>query len=189
MGIILVIVLIILAFLFIPFHLNLGLSNKEKSYHGNFRVRWIGITIYKSPIPPKKKKEKKEKKVKPKKEKWDMERIQKVIKLIYEALPHLERILYSFLRSIKLEDLSISLNFGMESPADTAIITGYIWAFIASTKYLLPMNISVTPNFDKRVIEGSLDLKLRITLVRITLELLRAITKKPVRSLVNEMRG
>jgi hypothetical protein len=184
-------VLIILAFLLIPFHISLFLSKKNNSVKGNFKLKCIGLTIYKSPIPPKEKKEKKKEKKKKKDKDWDLERIEKVLNLIFDSWPHFYRILTSIMRSIHIEKLSVSLIFGLESPADTAIVTGYIWAFLESTRYLIPipLNISINPDLDKKIMDGTLDFELKIRFIRIATEILRAFTKKPVRSLLWEMRG
>ncbi|HMK53322.1 MAG TPA: DUF2953 domain-containing protein [Methanobacteriaceae archaeon] len=181
--------LIILSLLLIPFHISLWLSKTGKSIHGTFKLRWLGLTIFKRQIPsPKPSSDKKEKDEK-KKQEWTLDRIKKTLNLLYGALPHLKRILWALFYSTKIEKLSFNLNLGLESPADTAIVTGYIWAFTESTRYFIPMEIFVTPDFQNQVMDGSFNLKLKLKLLKITTELIRAITKKPVRSLFNELRG
>ncbi|MEG3225285.1 MAG: hypothetical protein BME94_07165 [Methanobacteriales archaeon Met13] len=190
LGIIIVIVLIILSFLLIPFHISLWLSKTGKSLQGDFKLRWLGLTIFKRKIPSvKSPSHKKEDKDEVKKQKWDIERIKKTVRLGGDAWPHLKRILQALLNSMKLEKLSLDLNLGLESPADTAVVTGYIWAFTESTRYLIPADISVTPDFQNQIMDGSFNIDIKMKLLRITLNLIRAITKKPVRSLFNELRG
>ncbi|MDP3065112.1 MAG: DUF2953 domain-containing protein [Methanobacteriaceae archaeon] len=153
-------------------------------------MRWVGLTIFKRQIPfEKSPSDEKEKKKPEKKQEWNLKRIRKTLNQLYEAWPHLERIIWALFHSITLEKLSLDLNFGLESPADTAIVTGYIWAFTESTRYLIPMDISINPDFQNQVMDGSFDLEIKLKLLRITTELIRAITKKPVRSLFKEMRG
>lgn len=182
--------LIILSLLLIPFHISLWLSKTGKSIHGDFKLSWLGLTIFKRQIPSEKPSTtKKEKKDEEKKQEWSLDRIKNTLSLLYRAWPHLERILWAVFHSTRLEKLSLDLNLGFESPADTAIVTGYMWAFTESTRYLIPMNISITPDFQNQVMDGSFDLELKLKLLKITTESIRAITKKPVRSLFSELRG
>lgn len=192
LAIFLVIVLIIFSFLLIPFQLSLWLTKKNQSLKGDLKISWLGVTFLKRKIPslkesPEDKKEKKE----DEKEKWDLERIKKVLRLLRESWPYIERILRSILSSIKIQEIYLDLKLGLESPADTAIVTGYIWAFTESTRYLLPrpLEIYVNPDFENKIIDGFFNLKIKFRLFSLTKEALRAVTKKPVRSLISELRG
>lgn len=157
------------------------------------RISWLGLPLFKRKIPFPKEfpEDKKEKKEDEKKQEWNLERIEKVLSHLAESWPYLIRILKSIVGSIKIQKIKLDLQMGLESPADTAIVTGYIWAFTESTRYLIPcpLEISVNPNFENTILDGFLDLKLRFRLFGVTKELIRAITKKPVRSLISEMRG
>ncbi|WP_286475846.1 DUF2953 domain-containing protein [Methanobacterium sp. CWC-01] len=193
LAIFLVIVLIILSFLLIPFQLSLWFSKKEKSLKGDLRISWLGLAFFKRKIPfPRESREvKKEKKEDEKKQEWGLERIKNILSLLWESWPYMERILVSILGSIKIQEITMDFQLGLESPADTAIITGYIWAFTESTRYLfpIPLDISVQPDFENKILDGFLNLKLTIRLYGVTKEVIRAITKKPVRSLISELRG
>ncbi len=157
------------------------------------KISWLGLTLIKRRIPSTKKtqKEEKEEKKEKEKQKWDRERIEKVLSLFNESWPCMLQILHSLMDSIKIQEIRLNLQLGLESPADTAIVTGYIWAFTASTRYITPSipDISIHPDFEKKILDGFLNLKLKIRLYRVTKELIRALTKKPVRSLISEMRG
>jgi hypothetical protein len=193
LAILLVIVLIILSFLLIPFQLSLWLSKKNKSVQGDMRISWLGLPLFKRKIPSPKEspEDKKEKKEDGKKQEWNLERIEKVLSLLVESWPYMVRILRSAIGSIKIQEITLDLLLGLKSPADTAIITGYIWACTESTRYLIPpfVDISVCPDFENEVLDGFLNVKLKFRLYGVTKEALRAIMKKPVRSLISEMRG
>jgi Protein of unknown function (DUF2953) len=193
LAIFLVIVLIILSFLLIPFQLSLRLSKKDQVLKGDMGISWLGLKIFKRKIPSPKepREEKKEKKEDEKKQEWNLERIKNVLSLLGESWPYMERILKSIVGSIKIQEITLNLQLGLESPADTAIITGHIWAFMESTRYLipLPLNISLNPDFENKILDGFLNLKLKIRLYGVIKEVLRAITKKSVRSLISELRG
>lgn len=157
------------------------------------KISWLGLPLFKRKIPSSKKspEDKKEKREDEKKQEWNWERIEKVLSLLKESWPYIMRILRSVIDSIKIQEMRLDLQLGLESPADTAIITGYIWAITSSTQYLIPqsLNISVHPDFENQILDGFLNLKLKFRLYSVTKELIRALTKKPVRSLISEMRG
>ena len=192
LAIFLVLVLIIFSFLLIPFQVSVGLTKKNQSLNGDLRISWLGLTFFKRKIPslkesPEEKKDKKD----DEKQKWDLERIKKVLRLLRESWPYIERILWSILSSIKIQEIYLDLNLGLDSPADTALVTGYIWAFTESTRYLLPrpLEIHVNPDFEHKIMDGFFYLKLKFRFFSLSKEALRAVTKKPVRSLISELRG
>jgi hypothetical protein len=173
--------------------MSLWLSKKDKSTQGDMKITWMGLPLLKRKIPSPKKiqEEKKEKKEDVKKQEWNWERIKKILSLLGESWPYMMRILRSFIDSIKIKELRLDLQLGLESPADTAMITGYIWAFTQSTRYLMPpsLDISVHPDFENKILDGFFNLKIQFRLYSVSKELIRALTKKPVRSLVSELRG
>ena len=77
---------------------------------------------------------------------------------------------------------------GLESPADTAMFTGYIWAFTNPLSALTPIKVLIRPEFNKRVLDGHLQMDVKVKLIGIVVEAIRAYTKKPVRKLINEVR-
>lgn len=78
---------------------------------------------------------------------------------------------------------------GLESPADTALFTGYIWAFTYPLNALTRINTIITPDFDRRILDGNLELDVKLKLGGVVIEAIRAYTKKPVRELIHELRG
>jgi hypothetical protein len=78
---------------------------------------------------------------------------------------------------------------GMESPADTALFTGYIWSVTYPLNVLTRIDAVITPDFDRRILDGDLEVDVKLRLVGIVVEAIRAFTKKPVRQLINEMRS
>jgi len=187
--IILILALILLLILVIPFHISFYLNKREKDIRGNIQVRWLKIRLLKRSIPP----EKPEKEVKAKKEKkkeeekkprLSVENIFKVINKFAAAFEHLVPILYAFLKSIKLEKLSLNLNLGFTSPVNTALFSGYFWSVSSIINIIPPVNLSITPDFQKPRYDGSFDFELRFTLYRIVGAFLKALTKRPVWELI-----
>jgi hypothetical protein len=81
------------------------------------------------------------------------------------------------------------LTIGFENPYDTAIITGYLWSLTYPTNVLTHLDASITPEFNDQVLDGDLEININLKLLRIVVEGIRAITKKPVRKLFQEMRS
>ncbi len=189
--IILILALILLLILFIPFHISFYLNKREKDIRGNIQIKWLKIPIFKRSIPEKKEvkdkeieKKKEKKKEKEKKTKLSIDNVFKVINKFNAAFEHLIPILHAFLKSIKLEKLSLNLNLGFTSPVNTALFSGYFWS-VSSIINIIPLvNLSITPDFQKTRYDGSLDFELRFTLYRIVGASLKALTKKPVRELL-----
>jgi hypothetical protein len=186
--IILVIIIIIASIMVIPFHITLNLGNREMDVKGYFKMTWLKIKILKREIPSKedKKEEKVEKKVKTE---WTLDRIIKVFNLFLESLPYFENIIYAFLRSITLERFRLDFNIGLDSPVDTAEIAGVFWSILPMVNLIPKVSINMRPVFMKTTLEGNMYFEIKIKLLWIVVESLKAITKKPVRNLINEVRG
>lgn len=192
--IIIILVLILLSFLLIPLKLSLNLKKRGSEIEGKFSLIWLGIRIFSKDIPSEedvdkeKKKEKKEKE-KDKKDKFDLDRILKILNLFLESLPHIYRLMITIYRSFTLEKLSLNVTMGLESPADTALFTGYIWSFTYPLNALTRIHAVVTPDFNRTILDGDLEVDVKLKLGGIVVEAIRAFTKKPVRKLINEMRS
>jgi hypothetical protein len=192
-AIILILALILMSFLLIPFQISLELHKIGTNFKGNFALRWIGIKIFQREIPGEEKEEEKEKEKEEEKEeekkKFDLQKILRIFNLFFESWPHLLNILKAFIKSLSLEKLSVHMTLGFESPADTAMITGYLWSFTYPISALTSIEASVTPDFNNRVLDGDLEMIVKLKLLWIAVEGIRAITKKPVRKLLQEMRS
>ena len=197
--IIIILVLILLSFLLIPLNLSLNLKKRDSNIKGRFSLRWLGIRIFSKQIPEKEKdgdkKEKKEKKEKEKdkkadEDKFDLDRILKLINLFLDSWPHLYRVIVAIYQSFTLQKFSLDVTMGLESPADTALFTGYIWSVTYPLNALTGFDLVVIkPDFNRQILDGDLDLDIKLKLVGIVVEAIRAFTKKPVRKLINEMRN
>ena len=172
----------------IPFHITLNLGNRDMDFKGYFKITWLKIKILKREIPSKeeKKEEKVEKKVKTE---WTLDRIIKVFNLFLESLPYFENIIYAFIRSITLERFSLDFNIGLDSPVDTAEIAGVFWSILPMVNLIPKVSINMRPVFMKMTLEGNVYFEIKIKLLWIVVESLKAITKKPVRNLINEVRA
>jgi len=188
---VLVVVLIIISLLMVPFHITLNLKNKGLKVNGYVQIKWMKIRIIKREIPSETSEEKKEEKEEKKEEsaKWNLDRIVKVFNLFLESLPHFERILCAIYRSVNLERFLLNLKVGLDSPVDTAMIAGVFWSMNSVINTIPMVTVTVHPQFMEPVLEGQVELEFKIKLLWIVAESIRAITKKPVRNLISEVRA
>jgi len=178
--IILIVALILIAILFIPFHISFYLNKTDKDIQGNFQVRWLKIRLLKRPIPPEEEEKKEEEK---KKTRFNIDNIIKLINKFQAAVKHLTPILSAIIKSINLQKFSLHLNLGLYSPVSTAIVSGYFWSISSILNIIPPVKLSLTPDFQKSKIDGSIEFEFKLTLYRIVGAVIKAFTKKPVREL------
>lgn len=189
--IMLVIILFLTSIMMIPFHITLNLDNKGLEFNGYFKVTWMRIKILKRDIPSKEEKKQEEDKKKDKKRdkaEWNLDRILKVFNLFLEAIPHFEKVFFAFVRSFTLERFCLNLRLGLDSPVDTAQLAGFFWSILPLVNLIPRVSIYMHPEFMKTTFKGHLELELKLKLLWIVLESLKALTKKPVRNLINEIR-
>ncbi len=184
-AIILIILIIVVGILVVPFHIYLNIYNTGFKIKGTFRLTWMKIKLIQREIPPEKQAQKKENE---KGNKFEISSIPKILSLLIEAWPHLERVFNSFLRSTSFEIFSLNLTFGLGDSADTAMVSGYFWAASSLLNIIPNVYISIEPDFLNERIGLDTTLKMKIRLFWIVVELIKAFTKKPVRALFKELR-
>ncbi|WP_414468511.1 DUF2953 domain-containing protein [Methanobacterium sp. ACI-7] len=162
---------------------------------GNFKIKWIGIKLIQKEIEPSKNTNKvdREHDIEDKGNNQDKsdknnKDILRIITLIYESSPYLIRIFQAFLNSIIVEKFLLKLNIGLGDPYDTAMVFGYLSAARALINLIPKIIFSIEPDFNRECISAQIDFKFKIRLLKITVESLRALTKKPVRALLNSFR-
>jgi hypothetical protein len=173
----------------IPFHITLNINNKGLEANGYFKVNWMKIRIIKRDIPSEEKEKKEVEAKKKKKSEWNIDRFIRVFNLFLEALPHFEKVLYAFFKSITLERFDLDFIMGLDSPVDTAQLAGFFWSVLPMVNLVPKISINMRPIFLKTTFEGNLEVELKIKLLWIVVESLKAFTKKPVRNLISEVRA
>jgi hypothetical protein len=174
---------LIASLLLVSFHISLRLFKKGSLTHGIFRLRWLGITFLQRKIPQK------EMKTEKRGERFDWTRMPEMGSLFIESYPSFANMLTAFTNSISIKRLSFDVAIGLGSPADTAMVSGYLWS-LASVVNVYPLiYLSVEPDFQEERLDGSVMIELKVRLLRIALAFIKAFTKKPVRRLFSRMRG
>lgn len=187
-AIILIILLIlIIGILVIPFQISMQLYREGNINQGYLKVKWFKIRIINRKIgtsSPKKKKKEKEKKG----SKIDFKRIPKIITLAERSLPYITNIFKAFIKSTKIKEIYLYSIFGLDDFVETVKISGLIWSVAPLINLLPNTQFSVEPDFHGERLDGSYILKLKMKLYPLVSAFLRALTKKPFRSLLSELR-
>lgn len=178
----LIFLLIIASFLLIPFHISLHLFKKGSLIHGSFRISWLGITFIRRKIFPEERKKEKEE------ERFDWRSMPEMISLFTESFPYLKRILNAFMKSISIERFSCNVAIGLDSPADTALVSGYMWSLVSLVNVFPKAYLSVKPDFQEKRLDGSMMVELKVRLLWIVVAFIRAFIKKPIRQLFRKTR-
>jgi hypothetical protein len=110
------------------------------------------------------------------------------ISSLIDVAPPLAKILWDLLRSIRFRKSSCRLCFGLDDPAQTAIISGYLW-FLASALGTFSANISIDPWFDGERLEGEIIAEIEARLLSPVFAVIKALRIREIRLLFKEMMG
>ena len=110
------------------------------------------------------------------------------VRSLIDAAPALAEFLGDLGRSIHIKRLSCRLCFGLDDPAQTAIISGYIW-FFACTLGISLADLIIEPWFDGLRLEGKLDAEIRAKLFSPIWAAIKSLRRKEIRQLVREVLG
>ena len=91
-------------------------------------------------------------------------------------------------RSILFKKISCRLCFGLDDPAQTAIISGYLW-FLASALGFFPAKIFIEPWFEGERLEGELVAEIEVRLWWAVFAVIQALREREIRLLLREMLG
>jgi hypothetical protein len=200
LAIFIVLLIILFAFLLVaPFHLSLNIRKKGPLLQGGYRFAWLGRTLGKAEISPQSAgdllasiwkgdpgKEEQEGRSGTKAEK-DTVRPPSIHSLI-NAAPALANILLDLFKSILFKKFSCSVCFGLDDPAQTAIISGYLWS-LASALGLFPAKICFEPWFEGERLEGELMAEIEARMLWAVFAVIQALREREIRLLLREMMG
>lgn len=110
------------------------------------------------------------------------------IRSLINAAPALANILLDALKSILFKKISCRLCFGLDDPAQTAIISGYLWS-IASVVGPFRPKISVEPWFEGERLEGEFMAEIEVRLLHTVFALMQVMRVREIRLLFKEMLG
>jgi hypothetical protein len=110
------------------------------------------------------------------------------ISSIIDAAPPLAKILWDLLKSIRFKKSVCRLCFGLNDPAQTAIVNGYL-CFLASALGIFSANISINPWFDGERLEGEIIADIEARLLSPIFAVFKALQIREIRLLLKEMLG
>jgi hypothetical protein len=198
--------LITAALILVPFRLCLDLTIDGFSATGFYKVKWFGLTLRRAKISgpegdkyinkfeDKKKtgdrtafgKEDARKKDTPnRRSKFYRQRYFKDPRMFIDALPSFFRVLKDLMETVHIERLFLNIALGLDDPANTAVLCGYLWSMVSFIS--IPATIRIEPYFAGERLDGSLNAEIWGRLLWVLLALFSALREKPVRRLLKEM--
>lgn len=105
-------------------------------------------------------------------------------RIFMDAMPSIRRVLKHFMKAIRIKRLLLGIILGLEDPADTAVICGYLWS-IAS---LVPLSATarIDPYFEGNCLDGSIDAEIEGRPLFIFMVFLSAMWERPIRKMLIE---
>jgi hypothetical protein len=199
-----IILLMVAGLLLVPFYLSFYLNTEGFSICGFFKVKWFGITLYKKDFPfpenaddrtgeeNKKKPESKINRV----EKNAVEKgfkpshgwFSKDPRILIEAIPAFFRVFEGLTGSIHIEHILCEVTFGLNDPADTAVIYGYLCA-LTSAVSVPGTYIRVDPYFEGERLTGCMNAEIRSRLFSVFVVSINALREKSIRHLLKNSVG
>jgi hypothetical protein len=108
-------------------------------------------------------------------------------RILIDAIPAFFRVLEGLMVSIHVEHILCEVTLGLNDPADTAVICGYLWA-LTSAVSLPGTHIQVDPHFEGERLTGSLNAEIRSRLLWVFVASINALREKSIRRLLKELR-
>jgi hypothetical protein len=193
-----IILLVTTGLLIVPFYLIFHLNIVGFSFYGFIKVKWFGIILYKKYLHFPEDTEdgrgvKNGKKPWGKIRRGDKNAVDGESKPVHAWFPKdahiLIDIISAFFRVLKglkdtiyVENILCKVTLGLNDPADTAIVCGYLWALTSSVS--LPNYFQVYPHFEGEKLDGSMNAKIRGRLLWILIASINALSEKPIRQLL-----
>jgi hypothetical protein len=182
---------VILALLLIPFQFFLEASMSASSTRGNIRIRWLGLTVWRT--KPERQAKKPEETSQTKEEetgkKYDASRPLRILALIIDSRSALAIMAGSIRKAVKVRRVSADVTFGLGDPAETALLAGYAWS-VAWIPNLSPkISLSIRPDLEGIRLEGSIMAQSSVRLFPLVTGFLRAYTQRSFRRLIKEVRS
>lgn len=207
-----ILVALCILFLIISFHVTLKICKKGPLIEGYYKISWLGLTLKRKEILPQSAdnfighftekedsnkgddksikskivghKDEDIRKIEDQKEKHKQDSLRpSEVEFLLDTIPALWKVFRDLLKSIEFQNISCRLCFGLEDPANTAILSGYFWS-VASVLSIFQANISIEPYFEGERLEGEFFSRLKTKPLWITVASFNAIRERKIRRLL-----
>jgi hypothetical protein len=190
----------------VPLHLCLDLKIDGFSVTGFYKVKWFELTLRKvelsgpgedEDIKRSEGKEKtmgrtisggedaKKKDTADGRSKFDRQRFLKDSRMFIDALPSFFRVLDDLMRTVHIKRLSLNITVGLDDPANTAVLCGYLWSLASTVSN--PSTLHIDPYFGGDRLNGSVNAEIWGRLLWVFVAFINALREKPIRRLLKEM--
>ena len=178
-----IIFLVLAGLLLVPFYLSFYLNTGGFSTCGFFKVKWFGLLLYKRDLPFPEDEERRKG--------VEKNAVDRGFRLDHawfpkDAILAFFPVLKSLARSIHVEHILCKITLGLNDPADTALVCGFIWASTSAVSQP-GTHIRVDPFFEGRRLAGSLDAEIRGRLLWVFVACINALRETPIRRLLKEL--
>ena len=195
-GIIVLFIIFFVVFLFLGIKIYLKLNKKDNEFKIDITVKWVNINILskkfshnnenkeknKDKIIEEENKKIDENSEKINKEKWN--ELKQLYPLIKSNINPVFDFMVVCINSIKLQKFDTHVIIGLSDFTDTAIFTGYIWAFSTFSNLSNHFNLTAEPIFTKETIDFESEIIFKINLLKPFLGALNLFRKKTMLKLI-----
>lgn len=204
--VLLIFLLAIAALILVPFQLCSDLRIDGFSVTGFYKIKWFGLTLRRAELAgprrekrnkleeeEKKQKDEMESRTKNAEKKHTADKRSKVDRLRFlkdplifiDILPSIFRILKDLMKTIHIECLLLEITVGLDDPANTAVLCGYLWSMASLVP--APATIRIDPYFGGDRLNGSMNAEIWCRLLWVFVAFINALREKPIRRLLKEM--
>ena len=117
--------------------------------------------------------------------KFDRQRFLKDPRMFIDALSSFFRVLNDLMRTVHTERLSLNITVGLDDPANTAVLCGYLWSMASTVSN--PSTLQIDPYFGGDRLNGSVNAEIWGRLLWVFVAFINASREKPIRRLLKEM--
>lgn len=100
------------------------------------------------------------------------------IRYIFNIIRPLLRLFRDLVTAFRLRYLDIDITYGLDDPAYTGILTGFMYAAVTPSR--IGRDIVFTADFTKPVLDWNMGAKVSITPVQVVLPVIRFVTNRQV---------
>lgn len=107
---------------------------------------------------------------------------------VLAAIPAFIDLIGDLLRSFFFKTIRCHVQFGLDDPCDTAILSGRLWS-VAAYLRCLGGDILIQPSFAEEKLEGELLAEVRFRPIHVPAAIISALRKKEIRALIKKVTG